>query len=63
MQSEIKALERFKKESGLSIQQAKIMLSEKLNKGLFAEVKTKNTILNIEDDKHVLRFKNLKVYL
>lgn len=56
MTSETKALQAFKRETGLSIQQAKLAIEQRINKGLFPEIKGKRTILNLEGDQFVLRF-------
>ena len=63
MTSETKALQAFKKETGLSIQQGKIAIAQSINKGLFPEIKGKRTILNLEGERFVLRFNNLKIFV
>lgn len=63
MTSETKALQAFKKETGLNIQQAKIAITQRINKGLFPEIKGKRTILNLEGDHFVLRFNQLKIFV
>lgn len=63
MENKTKALQAFARETGLTIQQGKIAIEQKLNNGLFAEVKGKRTILSLEGDRFVLRYNGTKLFV